>query len=123
MIPLLVTWSRAIRIPLGKLMIPLSYVSELGGVCTLIGTSTNLVIKGAPPRARLRAAVCARGLAAEWLTQRWRREVRPGGCGGPFAADAVNLLAVALWGADCAHGRRLHRALRPHAAAGLHLPS
>ncbi len=29
-----------------KLLIPLSYASILGGVCTLIGTSTNLVVNG-----------------------------------------------------------------------------
>ena len=46
MIPIVSSWSRAIKISPGQLMIPLSYVSELGGVCTLIGTSTNLVVKG-----------------------------------------------------------------------------
>ena len=47
MIPIITSWSRVIKLPIAKFMIPLSYVSELGGVCTLIGTSTNLVIKGA----------------------------------------------------------------------------
>ena len=46
MIPIITAWSRVIKLPISKFMIPLSYVSELGGVCTLIGTSTNLVIKG-----------------------------------------------------------------------------
>lgn len=52
MIPIVTTWSRAIKVPLGQLMIPLSYVSELGGVCTLIGTSTNLVVQGLYDEAR-----------------------------------------------------------------------
>lgn len=29
-----------------KLFIPLSFASMLGGTCTLIGTSTNLVVAG-----------------------------------------------------------------------------
>lgn len=33
--------------PPSKLLIPLSFVSILGGMCTLVGTSTNLVVAGA----------------------------------------------------------------------------
>ncbi len=29
-----------------KLLIPLSYATVLGGTCTLLGTSTNLVVAG-----------------------------------------------------------------------------
>ena len=32
--------------PATKFLIPLSYVTILGGICTLIGTSTNLVVHG-----------------------------------------------------------------------------
>jgi len=39
-------WTRERTIPASKLLIPLSYASILGGVCTLIGTSTNLVADG-----------------------------------------------------------------------------
>lgn len=39
-------WSRRTNIPASKLLIPLSYAAILGGICTLIGTSTNLVIHG-----------------------------------------------------------------------------
>ncbi len=45
-IPVVTEWSRRIRVPPSKLMIPLSYASILGGMCTLIGTSTNLVVDG-----------------------------------------------------------------------------
>lgn len=45
-IPAITEWSRRIRIPPSKLLIPLSYASILGGMCTLIGTSTNLVVDG-----------------------------------------------------------------------------
>ena len=46
LIPAVKDLSRANRIPASKLMIPLSYAAILGGVCTLIGTSTNLVVQG-----------------------------------------------------------------------------
>jgi len=45
-IPAVLAWSREREIPPSKLLIPLSYASILGGVCTLIGTSTNLVADG-----------------------------------------------------------------------------
>src|SRR5204862_3844202 len=44
--PIVHDWCRKTRIPPSKLYIPLSYVAILGGVCTLIGTSTNLVVQG-----------------------------------------------------------------------------
>ena len=45
-IPAVTAWARKIKIPVSKLMIPLSYAAVLGGTCTLIGTSTNLVVSG-----------------------------------------------------------------------------
>jgi di/tricarboxylate transporter len=44
--PAVGSWSRRHRISPSKLLIPASYASLLGGVCTLIGTSTNLVSDG-----------------------------------------------------------------------------
>jgi di/tricarboxylate transporter len=46
MVPVVSDWARRHRIPLSRLLIPLSYASILGGTCTLIGTSTNLVVYG-----------------------------------------------------------------------------
>lgn len=47
LVPLIFAWSKsAPSIHAQKLLIPLSYASILGGTCTLIGTSTNLVIAG-----------------------------------------------------------------------------
>lgn len=37
-------WSEKLAIPASKFLIPLSYASILGGVCTLIGTPPNLII-------------------------------------------------------------------------------
>ena len=39
-------WARSRGIAASRLLIPLSYAAILGGVCTLIGTSTNLVVDG-----------------------------------------------------------------------------
>lgn len=45
-IPAVLTWAKRLRISPSKLLIPLSYAAILGGTCTLIGTSTNLVVNG-----------------------------------------------------------------------------
>jgi di/tricarboxylate transporter len=45
-IPVIKKWGAAINISPSKLLIPLSYASIFGGICTLIGTSTNVVING-----------------------------------------------------------------------------
>ena len=45
-IPAIQDWSQRLKIPASKLLLPLSYATILGGTCTLIGTSTNLVVDG-----------------------------------------------------------------------------
>lgn len=45
-VPVVNDWSRKLRLSPSKLMIPLSYAAIFGGICTLIGTSTNLVVNG-----------------------------------------------------------------------------
>ncbi|MEX2308051.1 MAG: SLC13 family permease [Pirellulales bacterium] len=44
--PIVVDWCRRNDVAPSKLLIPLSYLAILGGTCTLIGTSTNLVVHG-----------------------------------------------------------------------------
>ena len=44
--PIIKRWAEKSKIPATKFLIPLSYVTILGGICTLIGTSTNLVVHG-----------------------------------------------------------------------------
>ena len=39
-------WSKKLSIKPSKLLIPLSYASVLGGLCTIIGTPPNLIISG-----------------------------------------------------------------------------
>ena len=46
MMPVVLDWCRRQRVSPSRLLIPLSFVVILGGVCTLIGTSTTLVVNG-----------------------------------------------------------------------------
>ncbi len=46
MLPVVDDWCKRQRISPSKILIPLSYASILGGACTLIGTSTNLIVNG-----------------------------------------------------------------------------
>ena len=45
-LPVILTLSKKIKTPASKLLIPLSYASIFGGVCTLVGTSTNILASG-----------------------------------------------------------------------------
>lgn len=47
MTPIILAWCRRTGVPAKKMLMPLSIASVLGGTCTLIGTSTNLVVSGA----------------------------------------------------------------------------
>jgi di/tricarboxylate transporter len=46
LMPAVVEWAKKLEIPASKLLMPLSFATILGGLCTLIGTSTNVVIAG-----------------------------------------------------------------------------
>ena len=46
MIPVVQDWSRKAGFSASKLLLPMNYAVVLGGCCSLIGTSTNLVVKG-----------------------------------------------------------------------------
>lgn len=54
-LPVVLNLARKMRLAPSKLLIPLSYAAVLGGTCTLIGTSTNLIVnsigtaRGLPP--------------------------------------------------------------------------
>lgn len=45
-LPAIQSWAQRLGIPASKLLLPLSYAAIVGGTCTLIGTSTNLVVDG-----------------------------------------------------------------------------
>ena len=44
--PMIKKWADKIGLPSQKFLIPLSYATIFGGTCTLIGTSTNLLVHG-----------------------------------------------------------------------------
>lgn len=45
-LPAVLSWAKRNQMTPSKLLIPLSYSAIFGGTCTLIGTSTNLVVNG-----------------------------------------------------------------------------
>jgi di/tricarboxylate transporter len=45
-LPVILSLARRMALSPSKLLIPLSYAAVLGGTCTLIGTSTNLIVNG-----------------------------------------------------------------------------
>ena len=44
--PMIKRWAEKMKQPATRLLIPLSFATIFGGMCTLIGTSTNLVVHG-----------------------------------------------------------------------------
>ena len=46
LMPAIADWAKQTRMPVSKLLLPLSYAAIFGGMCTLVGTSTNLVVNG-----------------------------------------------------------------------------
>lgn len=46
MMPVVIDWCRRRGISPSRLLMPVSYLTILGGVCTLIGTSTTLIVNG-----------------------------------------------------------------------------
>ncbi|MCP5515742.1 MAG: SLC13 family permease [Verrucomicrobiales bacterium] len=49
-LPVVLGVARARRVAVSRLLIPLSYASQFGGICTLIGTSTNILVSGIAER-------------------------------------------------------------------------
>lgn len=46
LMPMAIGWCRQRNIAPSRLLLPLSYLAILGGICTLVGTSTNFVVNG-----------------------------------------------------------------------------
>ncbi len=83
LMPVVHDWGRKLGLSASRLLMPLSYASILGGACTLIGTSTNLIVNGwliaetdHPPLGMFEVAwVCLPaavvGVAYMLITSRW----------------------------------------------------
>jgi di/tricarboxylate transporter len=50
LLPLVIGLGQRAKIPASRLLMPVAFASILGGTCTLIGTSTNIVVSGLMPR-------------------------------------------------------------------------
>jgi di/tricarboxylate transporter len=46
LVPLIIDWCRQRGVSPSRLLIPISYLAIMGGTCTLIGTSTNIIVNG-----------------------------------------------------------------------------
>ena len=46
LLPAVDDWARRLRLSISRLLMPLSFAAILGGACTLIGTSSNLIVNG-----------------------------------------------------------------------------
>lgn len=46
LMPIVSDWARKFRLSVSHLLLPLNYATILGGLCTLIGTSTTLIVNG-----------------------------------------------------------------------------
>ncbi|EED87518.1 predicted protein, partial [Thalassiosira pseudonana CCMP1335] len=45
-LPIVIQWAKKVRLSTRYLLMPLSFAALLGGCCTIIGTSTNLIVVG-----------------------------------------------------------------------------
>lgn len=69
--PMIKNWARKMKLPPTKFLIPLSYATIIGGICTLIGTTTNLVIHGMLLQEAKDEAVAAKSGGAEGILMRF----------------------------------------------------
>jgi len=46
LVPVVLDWCRRSAVSPSRLLIPVSYMAIMGGTCTLIGTSTNIIVNG-----------------------------------------------------------------------------
>jgi len=93
-IPVAIVLAKARRIAPSRVLMPLSFASQFGGVCTVIGTSTNILINAIAVSSGLAAfglfefaplglIMCAAGIAYLLFMTRWFLPKRKGS--GPAA--------------------------------------
>lgn len=91
-IPVVITLSKSRNISASRMLIPLSFASQFGGVCTIIGSSTNLLVNGIGVSRGLRPfgffefaalglVMVAAGIIYLLVTSRWLLPKRKGETG------------------------------------------
>lgn len=69
--PMIKNWARKMKLSPTKFLIPLSYATVIGGICTLIGTTTNLVLHGMLLQEAKDEAVAVENGAAQGILMRF----------------------------------------------------
>ena len=88
-IPVAIVLAKNRKIPASRVLIPLSFASQFGGVCTIVGTSTNMLVNGIGISQGIRPfgffefaplglIMVAAGIAYLVLTSRWLLPKREG---------------------------------------------
>jgi di/tricarboxylate transporter len=77
MVPIVIDWCRRRGLSPSRLLIPISYLAIIGGTCTLIGTSTNLLLNGMLAAEYQKRAEHARADSADAQQQALRHALRP----------------------------------------------
>jgi len=88
-IPIAIALAKERKIPSSRVLIPLSFASQFGGVCTIIGTSTNMLVNGIAISRDIRPfgffefaplglAMVVAGIVYLILTSRWLLPKRKG---------------------------------------------
>jgi di/tricarboxylate transporter len=88
LVPVVLDWCRKRGVSPSRLLIPVSYFAILGGTCTMIGTSTNIVINGLLAKSQV---VNAQRPAAEQYSPEFRA-----------ALKEMTLLEIGQVGLPCA---------------------
>ena len=73
--PVTIALAHSVGLSASKFLIPLSYATVLGGTCSLIGTSTNIVANGAAIQQGLRPFYTLRDLAGRYPADRDRHHL------------------------------------------------
>ncbi|MCO6385180.1 MAG: SLC13 family permease [Vannielia sp.] len=107
LIPVVIRLAAALGLASTRLLIPLSYIAILGGTCTLIGTSTNLVVDGVAQAQGLEGfsifeitpvglIVAGAGMVYLFLAGRFALPSRPDSDPGALMGEATYITEVAV---------------------------
>jgi len=90
--PLIQDSARRLGISPKRLLIPLSYASIMGGACTLIGTSTNLLVDDMAQLSTWPRSACSKSPGLGWRSPRSGRSIwplSPPGCCPPMMKASI----------------------------------